>query len=73
MALVCITKRLRDCKLWSGSNTLKYEFDHFGLTVASVDEAIAAKKRCDDLTSDEMEYLGALEEIRAQHRSAWNE
>jgi hypothetical protein len=76
MAIVSITKRLRECALWSGSNLLKYEFDHFGLSITSVVKKIDALKRCrdlDELTDDEIEYLAALEEIRKQHKRDWNE
>jgi hypothetical protein len=52
-------RRLKTAKLWPGSLE-EQEFNHGGLTVASVRARITKLERCDDLTTDERTYLALL-------------
>lgn len=60
VARIVSVKRLKTCKLWSGS-MLEMEFKYGGLTMATVQTKLLALKASDDRTPAENELLAALQ------------
>lgn len=63
-SLIVNCKRLKRCKLWSGS-LLEMEFKYGGLSIGTVQTKMLQLKAADDRTPAENELLKALEDTLA--------